>query len=545
MTAPVAPLRFRGECDEPRGGACLRAAAGAAAAFGALPGSGSRARGPRRRRTLLSVPRRQDAVRPATARCSSPSHRASRDATPRRCSSTSSGARGCSSTRSRTGIGRTEVRWSTARTLGPGSQSLVWRPAADTPVGSYVMRLTVGENGRRRVYGRRRPVAPDRAARRSSRARRRGGVHQALVRPRGADVAPHPGGRGVVHAHVPPRRARAGPEPPQRRAHRASDGRPRRDRLERQALAAAGDHRAVGRLAVGALRREARDRRRAARLRALRPPALAPGASRVAAVLPTNTWQAYNLYDADGDGWGDTWYAGGLPPVVLDAPLSRARRPAALPAVRLPVPPLAGEDAPRAGHPRRRRPRGDPERGRAAAPLRPCRLPGAQRVHDRPRLRRRRAVPRPRGAARLPLREQLLLGCREAGERDATHDAVARSVPAGGAALRRPVPRQRRRPPTGAVRRQRPRRGAVALRGHRPRARQDARRRGRRVRDRDRHDDAGLAPRDARPRPDPQPLRARPPRGDELLRDHGRARGSFRRACWTSPPSCSTRPGSG
>ena len=49
----------------------------------------------------------------------------------------------------------------------------------------------------------------------------------------------------------------------------------------------------------------------------LRP--LAPGASRVAAVLPT-TWRAYNLYDADGDGWGDTWYAGGLPPSRLDRP---------------------------------------------------------------------------------------------------------------------------------------------------------------------------------------------------------------------------------
>jgi hypothetical protein len=32
--------------------------------------------------------------------------------------------------------------------------------------------------------------------------------------------------------------------------------------------------------------------------------------SRVAVVLPTSTWQAYNFYDADGDGWGDTWYAG-------------------------------------------------------------------------------------------------------------------------------------------------------------------------------------------------------------------------------------------
>ena len=32
--------------------------------------------------------------------------------------------------------------------------------------------------------------------------------------------------------------------------------------------------------------------------------------SRVAVVLPTNTWQAYNFWDKDGDGWGDTWYAG-------------------------------------------------------------------------------------------------------------------------------------------------------------------------------------------------------------------------------------------
>ena len=25
--------------------------------------------------------------------------------------------------------------------------------------------------------------------------------------------------------------------------------------------------------------------------------------------MPTSTWAAYNFYDADGDGWGDTWYA--------------------------------------------------------------------------------------------------------------------------------------------------------------------------------------------------------------------------------------------
>ncbi len=32
--------------------------------------------------------------------------------------------------------------------------------------------------------------------------------------------------------------------------------------------------------------------------------------SRVLVVMPTNTWQAYNFWDANGDGWGDTWYAG-------------------------------------------------------------------------------------------------------------------------------------------------------------------------------------------------------------------------------------------
>lgn len=30
---------------------------------------------------------------------------------------------------------------------------------------------------------------------------------------------------------------------------------------------------------------------------------------RIAVVLPTSTWQAYNLTDGDGDGTGDTWYA--------------------------------------------------------------------------------------------------------------------------------------------------------------------------------------------------------------------------------------------
>jgi hypothetical protein len=39
--------------------------------------------------------------------------------------------------------------------------------------------------------------------------------------------------------------------------------------------------------------------------------------SRVLVVLPTNTWQAYNFRDADGNGWGDTWYAQGAQSTVL------------------------------------------------------------------------------------------------------------------------------------------------------------------------------------------------------------------------------------
>ena len=39
-------------------------------------------------------------------------------------------------------------------------------------------------------------------------------------------------------------------------------------------------------------------------------PATLGAASRVAVILPTNTWQAYNFWDSDGNGWGDSWYIG-------------------------------------------------------------------------------------------------------------------------------------------------------------------------------------------------------------------------------------------
>jgi hypothetical protein len=39
-------------------------------------------------------------------------------------------------------------------------------------------------------------------------------------------------------------------------------------------------------------------------------PAVLGATGRVLIVLPTNTWQAYNFEDVDGNGYGDTWYAG-------------------------------------------------------------------------------------------------------------------------------------------------------------------------------------------------------------------------------------------
>jgi len=46
----------------------------------------------------------------------------------------------------------------------------------------------------------------------------------------------------------------------------------------------------------------------------VRAPAL--GSQRVAVIVPTNTWQAYNVRDENGDGWGDSWYIGDASPTV-------------------------------------------------------------------------------------------------------------------------------------------------------------------------------------------------------------------------------------
>ena len=55
-------------------------------------------------------------------------------------------------------------------------------------------------------------------------------------------------------------------------------------------------------------------------------PAMLGATNRVLVILPTNTWQAYNFQDADGNGYGDTWYAGPPNRSSTFAHVHRARR---------------------------------------------------------------------------------------------------------------------------------------------------------------------------------------------------------------------------
>jgi hypothetical protein len=57
----------------------------------------------------------------------------------------------------------------------------------------------------------------------------------------------------------------------------------------------------------------------------LRPGVL--GRNRVAIVLPTYSWQAYNYYDLDGDGKPDSWYADSQHDVVLGRPYAGDGKP--------------------------------------------------------------------------------------------------------------------------------------------------------------------------------------------------------------------------
>jgi hypothetical protein len=221
----------------------------------------------------------------------------------------------------RTGIGASSVRWTRHAILGPGAHELAWKPDAEMPVGSYVMRLTVEDEGRRRVYGGRRPATPAHALAPVVRVL---GVEAAFAR---RSYLPEERMALRVLADTPSLtlaflRIGHGPDPSGRSDELVGLEMREPVRLDwsgkrstRQTIAVQSGDWPSG---LYAARLQTEDGRVGFAPFILR--SMTPGTTRAAVVLPTNTWQAYNLYDSDGDGWGDTWYAGGTPPVALDRP---------------------------------------------------------------------------------------------------------------------------------------------------------------------------------------------------------------------------------
>jgi hypothetical protein len=214
------------------------------------------------------------------------------------------------------------VVWIAQRAFASGSGQLVWRPARTTQPRTYILRLTVIDGqGRRRVYddvpGKRR-LAP-------------------VVRVQGVDAffeqmsyAPGELAHVIVSSDASELRAQVfaysgGPFPQTLRDARTSgiavtgsirvDWRAHRDAPARLAIARTGNWRS----GLYFLRLQADDGRVGYAPFVVRPRRL--GEHRVAVVLSTYTWQAYNFDDGNGDGWGDSWYVtGSQRSVRLDRP---------------------------------------------------------------------------------------------------------------------------------------------------------------------------------------------------------------------------------
>jgi hypothetical protein len=212
----------------------------------------------------------------------------------------------------RAGHTGTTAVWRTERSLPAGRGRLTWRPAASTPPRTYVLRLTVfGRDGSRRVYG---AYGPS------------GRADAPVVRVQGIDAAftkrsYAPGETAELRLATDARSLRL-----QVFAYR-SPGRPSEQDLRTSGLAMTGpipvdwsahrDRPALLRVVRAGdwpsglyfIRAVSADGRTGYAPFIVRPRRL--GTERVGVVLATNTWAAYNFEDADGDGWGDSWYVTG------------------------------------------------------------------------------------------------------------------------------------------------------------------------------------------------------------------------------------------
>ena len=201
--------------------------------------------------------------------------------------------------------------WTRSWTLAAGPQTLRWRPAATTAPRTYILRLTVRgvRGGEARVYG---VYAAH------------GRVNAPVVRVQGieagfAEPSYAPGEIAEVTISSDARELSAQVfaygnwfRPTARDLRSGGDAmtapvridwRSHRDRPARVRLVRAGDWPS----GLYFLRLTASDGRVGYAPFIVRPRVLG-GSARAAVVLSTNTWQAYNFRDEDGDGWGDSWY---------------------------------------------------------------------------------------------------------------------------------------------------------------------------------------------------------------------------------------------
>ncbi len=203
------------------------------------------------------------------------------------------------------------VIWSTTKRFGRGRQVLGWRPARTTDPRTYILRLTVeDEAGHVRKYG---FYAPSRHTH----------VDAPVVRVQGVDAgftrrSYAPGQRAELTLATDARSLRFQVFYFQVQRPGALDPKTsgiamtgqlrltwprRRNAPWRVKFIRAGDWPS----GLYFLRTQADDRRTSDAPFIVRPRRFG-SQSRVAVVLSTNTWQAYNFRDANGDGWGDSWY---------------------------------------------------------------------------------------------------------------------------------------------------------------------------------------------------------------------------------------------
>ncbi len=201
-----------------------------------------------------------------------------------------------------------EVVWATERTLAAGDHTIPWRPPRNLQPRTYLLRAIVSAGGRRRTYGVHRP-----GSRLTSPVVRVLGVDVALTHTSYAPgettdllIASDAASLEVQVFHY------AGAERFVERDLRTNgvavtpsariDWRAHRDAPSRLRFLRAGEWRS----GLYFVRARADDGRVGYAPFIVRPRRL--GEHRIAVVLSTNTWQAYNFHDADGDGWGDSWY---------------------------------------------------------------------------------------------------------------------------------------------------------------------------------------------------------------------------------------------